>query len=184
MGLLQSLGFVRPRGEADRLYDAVVRQARAPEFYVLCGVPDTVAGRFDMVTLHAYVVLRRLKELGGRGDQKGTHLAQAVFDRMFADFDQNLREMGVGDLAVGHRIKDLAKLFYGRLKAYDEATAGEAMGLAAALERNAFADGAPTQAQLASLAAYLRGAIAQSRSWSLETLAHAKIDFPLPPKAE
>ena len=178
MGLMQTLGLARAAGDADGLYSAIVSQARKQELYLNCGVPDTVGGRFDMIALHAYVVLRRLKELGGQGDGA---LAQAVFDRMFADLDHNLREMGVGDLSVGRRIKDLAKSFYGRIKAYDEALAGDAARLEDALRRNAYADALAGAAQVAALAMYLRAAIAQSREWTMDMLARAEIGFPAPP---
>jgi len=168
------------RGDAQGLYGRAVAQARTPGFYVACGVPDTVAGRFDMVSLHTYVVLRRLKELG----RASADLAQSVFDAMFVDMDRNLREMGVGDLAVGHRIKDLAKSFYGRVKAYDEAIAAEGGAVEAALRRNAYAESAPTEDQVAALARYLRAAIAGSRAWSADMLAQARIEFPPTPRID
>ena len=70
-----------------------------------------------MITLHAYIVMRRLNKLG----QEGAGVSQSLFDAMFLDMDRNMREMGVGDIVVGKRIKALAISFYGRIKAYDEA---------------------------------------------------------------
>jgi cytochrome b pre-mRNA-processing protein 3 len=177
MGLLQSLGLARSPGDVDGLYAAIVKQARMRDFYVACGVLDSAAGRFDMVALHAYVVLRRLKELGSA---RNGDLGQALFDRMFADLDQNLREMGVGDLRVGRQIKELAKSFYGRIKAYDDALAGDASVLDGALRRNAYVDAAPDEAQVALLGRYLRSAIAQSRTWTSDDIQRARIDFPAP----
>lgn len=177
MGLLQSLGFGRPAGDVDAIYAVIVKQARVPDFYLGCGVPDTVGGRFDMVALHAFVILRRLKELGGAGNDR---LGQALFDRMFADMDQNLREMGIGDLRVGREIKALATSFYGRIKAYDEALAGDSSAVDSALLRNAYADGTPpSDTQLARLGRYLREAIARSRAWNAEEIGRAQIEFPL-----
>jgi cytochrome b pre-mRNA-processing protein 3 len=103
---------------------------------------------------------------------------------MFVDMDRNLREMGVGDLAVGHRIKDLAKSFYGRVKAYDDALAAEGGAVEAALRRNAFAEAEPSDAQLAALARYLRSAIAASRTWSADMLVRAEIAFPPAPRLD
>lgn len=181
MGLLQNLGFGRPVGDADAIYAMIVKQARVPDFYLACGVPDTVGGRFDMVALHAFIVLRRLKELGGAGNGQ---LGQALFDRMFADMDQNLREMGIGDLRVGREIKALATSFYGRIKAYDEALAGDSAALDTALRRNAYADGGPpSDSQSAQLGRYLREAIAHSRAWSAEDIGRAQIEFPFPAAA-
>src|SRR5512135_2803202 len=101
--------------EATRLYDAIVSQARRPEFYEGGGVPDSIDGRFELIVLHAYLVLRRLRAAGGAGEP----LAQALVDVLFADLDASLREMGAGDLGVGKRVKRMATAFYGRIGAYE-----------------------------------------------------------------
>jgi cytochrome b pre-mRNA-processing protein 3 len=188
MGLLQSLGqglgrglgLTRVRGDVEGLYALIVGQARRTYFYTVCGVPDTVGGRFDMLALHAYIVLRRLKELG---TEYGP-FSQALHDRMFADLDYNLREMGVGDLRVGRQIKDLAKLFYGRIGAYDAALAGSAKALEDALMRNAYADAVPDASSVARTSAYLQSAIAHSRDWTGDDIRRAAISFPDPPADE
>ena len=116
---------------ASLLYEAIVGQARRPEFYRGLGVPDTIQGRFEMIALHAFLVLRQL-----RADGPGAaRLAQALFDLMFADFDRSFRELGAGDLGVGRRVKTLAKAFYGRLVAY-----GAGLDGLPSPERPAFAD--------------------------------------------
>src|SRR5687768_6344310 len=83
------------------LYGAIVAQARAPGFYRFYGVPDTVNGRFEMIVLHAVLVLSRLD--AGSGTARS--LGQAVFDHFCSDMDANLREMGVGDLGVPRQMK-------------------------------------------------------------------------------
>ena len=138
---------------ATRLYAHVVEQARQPFFYLTLGVPDTPDGRFDMIALHAALLLRRL-----RRDRDSTEaVSQAVFDLMFADMDQNLREMGVGDLAVGKRIKAMAQGFYGRLAAYDVGLAapGDEV-LADALARNVYRHRERGEGDPAGLARYMR----------------------------
>jgi cytochrome b pre-mRNA-processing protein 3 len=138
-----------------RLYEAIVAQARQPWLYAEAGVPDTVEGRFEMIVLHAFLVIERL---GGEGET-ARELAQQVFDEMFKDMDESLREMGVGDLAVGRRIKQMAQAFYGRSRAYRQALRdGGASGreaLIAALSRNVFAGVA--EADAAALADYILG---------------------------
>jgi cytochrome b pre-mRNA-processing protein 3 len=124
----------RDRDVAAKLYEQAVAQARLPIFYGPFRVPDTLDGRFDMVVLHVYLLLRRLRAEGLGG---GT-LAQALFDRMFADMDQCLREIGVGDLSVGRKIKDMVKGFYGRSAAYDEGLNGNGAPLQAAVRRNVY----------------------------------------------
>ena len=131
-----------------RLYEAIVAQARQPWLYAEAGVPDTVAGRFDMVVLHAFLVVDRL----GGESELARDFAQRVFEEMFSDMDASLREMGVGDLSVGRRIKAMAEAFYGRSRAYGRAFEhhGEArrQALAAALSRNVFAGAEPAAAAL------------------------------------
>jgi cytochrome b pre-mRNA-processing protein 3 len=82
------------RGTIEAIYGMIVTQAREPLFYQALGVPDTVDGRFDMVLLHLWIVLSRLKQR----DEKG--ITQALFDHFCSDLDANLREMGFGDLTV------------------------------------------------------------------------------------
>lgn len=115
------------------LYGAAVSAARAPWFYATLGAPDTLDGRFDLVGIHAYLLVRRLS----RDAAPGPALAQAVFDAMFSDMDLNLREMGVSDLAVGKRVRAMWEAFHGRAAAYAPAMdAGDAAALAAAVGRN------------------------------------------------
>ena len=93
---------------AHGLYRAAVVQARQADFYAVYGVPDSVDGRFDLLALHVFLLLHRL---GGAG-REAKVLSQAVFDLMFSDMDQNLREMGVADVGVGRRIKAMATALY------------------------------------------------------------------------
>src|ERR1041385_4793859 len=119
---------------AEALYLGLVRQARQPAFYARCGVPDSVDGRFDMITLHMALLLLRLKAEG----PAAADLGQALFDTLFADMDRSLREMGVGDLGVGKRVKEMGKAVYGRLAAYEAGLAGAPGELEAALTRNLY----------------------------------------------
>ncbi len=116
----------------EAIYGMIVAQAREPLFYQALGVPDTVDGRFDMVLLHLWMVLRRLKQ----GDDEA--LPQALFDHFCSDMDANLREMGVGDLTVPKRMQAFGEAFYGRSAAYDLALAAGQESLAQALNKNIY----------------------------------------------
>lgn len=125
------------RGRQERagfeLYNIAVAAARDPYLYAALGVPDTLDGRFDLVGLHAFLLIQRVK----REPEPGPALAQAIFDAMFSDMDINLREMGVGDLAVGKRVKAMWEAFHGRSSVYAAALdAGDHAALQAALARN------------------------------------------------
>ena len=94
-----------------------MRHARFPVYFGKLGAPDTPEGRFEILALHVGLAVRRLCSLGEEGQQT----AQALFDLMVADLDSNMRELGVGDLSVGKQVKRLARQFYARLAALNEA---------------------------------------------------------------
>ena len=134
------------------LYGHVVEAARAPFLYRDLGVPDTLDGRFDLVGLFAFLMVRRLEA----EPPAGHRLAQAVFDAMFSDMDVNLREMGVGDLSVGKRVKAMWKAFHGRSASYAAAlAAADDAALEAALARNVWR-GRPQPGSPAALAHLVR----------------------------
>jgi cytochrome b pre-mRNA-processing protein 3 len=177
--------FHRRDPAASMLYEQIVGQARRPEFYLACGVPDTVQGRFEMIALHMFLVLHRLKREG----EAATSLAQDLFDLMFQDMDRNLRELGTGDLAVGKRIKTLAKGLYGRIAAYERGLGqGSGQGsdagpqdLELAVARNVFPQGAPPAACLAALVDYLRRSPAVLAAQAYGELAAGRIAFAAAP---
>jgi cytochrome b pre-mRNA-processing protein 3 len=150
------------REVAERVYRDLVKQARTPSFYRDLGVPDTPEGRFEMVGLHAALVMRRLRAAGA----PGSALAQELFDLLFADVDEGLRHIGVGDLAVGKHVKRLAGYFYARLRYLDEALdAVPAAPLAPMLRTNVYHNAvAPSERQLAALAGCLIAAEAALRA--------------------
>jgi len=140
------------RGTIEAIYGMIVTQAREPLFYQALEVPDTVDGRFDMVLLHLWIVLSRLKQR----DDKG--IPQALFDHFCSDMDANLREMGVGDLTVPKRMQAFGEAFYGRSAAYDGALAEGHEPLAEALNKNIYNGGNIESAR--RLAAYVADAMA------------------------
>ena len=169
-----------PREQRARaLYERVVAQARQPGFYRDCGVPDSVDGRFELIALHAFLVLHRLK-----ADPTDTEaLGQALFDVMFQDMDQSLRELGAGDLGVGPRVKRMAQGLYGRIAAYEAGLSGAAAELEAALRRNLFGTVTPEPEQVGAMAAYLRGAVDALTQWEPAKIEAAGPEFGPPPGA-
>ncbi|MBN8927243.1 MAG: ubiquinol-cytochrome C chaperone [Rhodospirillales bacterium 69-11] len=160
---------LRRRGRHERvgfeLYGAAVAAARDPYLYTALHVPDTLDGRFDMVGLHAFLLIDRLTA----EPPQGPPVAQAVFDAMFSDMDVNLREMGVGDLSVGKKVRAMWEAFHGRAAAYTPALrAGDAEALTAALVRNVWRGAPPDGESPARLA---RVATAQHRTLAAQPLA-------------
>ena len=119
------------RRTIETIYGTIVTQTREPLFYRDLGVADTVEGRFDVLLLHLWMVLRRLKAM-----ENGAALYQGLFDYFCEDMDANLREMGVGDLTVPKRMQAFGEAFYGRSAAYDVAVADGREQLAGALCKN------------------------------------------------
>lgn len=121
------------KGVASTHYDHLVEAARRPFLYGPEGAEDSVDGRFEMIVLHAIILIRRLRQ----GDEDAKHLAQLIFDRLFDDMDAALREMGTGDLSVGKKIRAMGEVFYGRADAYAEALEScDEDSLARAIARN------------------------------------------------
>lgn len=137
----------------ERLCAGIIARARAGEFFATFHVPDTIDGRFDLVTLHAWLVLGRLQAAGSRD------LGQGITDSLFIGFDEALRDLGVGDMGLGRRMKKMANAFYGRLQAYD-AAANEAE-LADTILRNIYRGDAARAADAQTLAGYVSRARAQ-----------------------
>jgi len=175
MKLAQLFRRRRPEAKpAADLYAQAVARARQPGFYTDLEVPDTLDGRFELVSLHVYLILRRL-----RADHRRTaRLAQALFDEMFEDMDGSVRELGAGDLGVGPRVKKMARNFYGRIKAYDAGLDGSRAELREALRRNLYGNldrvGEDT---LDAVAGYMAETNAELAEIALESLMQGKVDF-------
>lgn len=151
-------------------YRRIVTQTRLPAFYTDFGVPDTPEGRFDLLALHAFLVMDRLS-------QTAPAEAQELFDLMFDDMEVNLRELGASDIRIGAKVKKLAQDFFGRSHAYRMALkAGDRAALTDALDRNLFAKSASNPRHLAAIADYAAQAFGRDETGE----AH----FPIPPSPE
>jgi cytochrome b pre-mRNA-processing protein 3 len=162
----------------ERLYRAVADAARRPAFFSALAVPDTVEGRFEMVTLHAHLAVRRLRALPAPAPDLGQDLVDAVF----AHFDAALRELGVGDVSVPKRMKTMASAFLGRAKAYEEALAAPAdqrdAALRTALLRNVWNGEKGREPEAARLAAWVQDAVAALEKAGFDDFVSGGIAFP------
>lgn len=162
------------RDAAHDLYLAAVEQARQPGFYLNAGVPDSTEGRFDMVVLHVFLAIQRLKDEGGHPKAVAQHLYNVMFD----DMDRSLREMGVGDFGIGHKVNRLSKAFFGRIQAYE--TASSETGddaLKEALGRNLFGTVEPSTEDLAAMAVYVRQSIGRLHDQPTDAVVGGKPQF-------
>jgi cytochrome b pre-mRNA-processing protein 3 len=160
---------------ARALYGAIVAQAREPAFYGGLDVPDSLDGRFELIALHGFLVLHRLK----RDGENTADLAQSLFDVLFQDMDASLREMGAGDLGVGRRVKTMVKGFYGAGLARGLVDRPEA--LSAALRRNLYGTVEPGAGALSAMAGYVAREAAALARQDTEALAVGAVVFGPPP---
>lgn len=165
------------RQAAERAYARVVEQARQPVFFTRFGVPDTLDGRFELICLHAFLYLYRLKsEL-----PQTAAISQAFFDTMFADMDRGLREMGTGDLSVGRHVKRMAQGFYGRIRAYQDGLNDDGdTALRDAVARNLFGTLGKSAGAAPAMADYIRRAAGRLEHQSVAELLDGYIGFPPP----
>jgi len=134
------------------VYHRIVARSRDPLFFTEWGVPDTLDGRFELLSLHAFLVLSRLKADSSAMDD----FAQDLFDTMFADLDRALREMGATDIGVGRHVKAMARGLYGRLAAYERGLNDGNAALDDALRRNLFGTASVEQIKLDLARQYLQ----------------------------
>ncbi len=162
------------------LYGMIVAQARSAAFYADYAVPDTVEGRFDLIVLHLVLLLRRLGSEDCR-ERGGRELGQRLFDAFCRDLDDNLREMGIGDLAVPKHMRRFAEAFYGRQGAYLAALeSGDERDFENALARNIFVEGDGIDIKAARLARYVRAAIRELDAQEDSALMRGDVAFPSP----
>jgi cytochrome b pre-mRNA-processing protein 3 len=165
------------RAVIEQIRGEIVAAARRPELYESLGAPDRIDGRFELLTLHAGLVLRRLTALGGVADA----IAQDLVDSLFSHFDDTLREMGLSDIGVAKRLKAMGSAFYGRNAAYMAALDdGSVADLATALVRNVYGatdrEAAPKAEALARHVASLDAALS---AVPIEAFTAGRFRFPL-----
>lgn len=175
--LLDMVRMTPEKRAAADLYDVIVAAARRPVLYREGGTPDTVDGRFDLIALHAFLLFHRLS-----GEERWTKTGDALANHIMKDMDRNLREMGVGDMSVGKKMKKLARAFYGRLDAYWGAVkAAEPDALGRALARNVYRDesldAATRDAAAERLAVYVRAQIDALAEQSTDALLAGRVQF-------
>ena len=156
------------------LYAKCAKAARETGFYTALAVPDTVEGRFELYALHVLLVVRRLR---GEGEAASA-VSQALFDALLMGLDDGLREMGVGDLSVGKKMRKLGEAIYGRARNLDAALDAlpERNELAAMMRRTVYQDqeGKPSS----DLADWTALATEALQAQSLDALLAGEVVFP------
>ena len=162
----------------------IVEQSRQPAFYRYCAVPDTLDGRFDLIALHTFLVLHRLKEEGAKTKPDAVkQLSQELFNAMFADMDRGLRDLGSSDVRTPKRVKAMVAAFYGRAKAYEDGLADSGGRLAQAMQRNLFRDVEAREGPSRLMADYVRREAVALAQQGLPELISGRVSFGPPPEA-
>ena len=164
----------RKEPHADALYGAIVAQARLPVFYQRLGVPDTLEGRFVVLSLHLFAVFHRLKE----GGASGAAMAQELSDRFTADMETVLRELGVGDLAIPKKVRGIAASGAALLGSYEDALAEGEDALQVAIAAALPGDETAAIAASKRLAPYLGKVVRHFESVPIQDLCAGKARFP------
>ena len=165
------------RPNAAKLYGAIVAQARLPVFYRSLFVPDTLQGRFLVLSLHLFAVQYRLKEEGA----EALNLSQELSDRFSEDMEIVLREVGVGDLSIPKKMRGLAASNAALFSAYAKALPAGEQGLAQAI-----AEALPPAGETLSgdatgkLARYVIAMAQALRAQPLAALRAGEVRFPDP----
>lgn len=135
-----------------RQYGILTTSARNPAFFETMNVPDTVLGRFEMLSVALILYFRRTAS----ASDEVKAIAQEVIDAFFEDLDHSMRELGIGDNGVPKRMKKLAGMFYGRLDSYARALeAADENALEAALKRNIHPENSDAALSMRKLALYM-----------------------------
>ena len=108
--------FKKYNNSAVKIYQNIVKRSRSKFFYVEYKLEDNFETRFDLIIYHAFIIFYFYKN---KKINKST-LSQDLFDLMFEDFENNLREMGFGDIAVNKKMKVFITAFYGRIAQYNK----------------------------------------------------------------
>ncbi len=159
------------------LFTKIVAQARKSIFYSDWCVADTLDGRFDLIILHIALVVRRLEDFG---ENKQTallirYLQEVLFDNM----DMSLRELGVGDMSVGKKVKIMAEAYFGRATAYADALRSDDItaNLGPVLLRNIYRENAPEKVILDHFVSYVIAQIKYLEKQEDEDFIMARITF-------
>ncbi|XP_044479642.1 ubiquinol-cytochrome-c reductase complex assembly factor 1-like [Mangifera indica] len=122
---------------ANVIYRRVVAQVDKPTIYDVFNMEKTFRVTFSLLVLHMWFVLRRLKEEG----KEGVELGQYLYEIYNHDVELRVSKAGV-NLLLSKWMKELEKIFYGNIVAYDAAMLPEAKQdeLQNVIWRNIFSD--------------------------------------------
>ena len=108
--------FKKKNKQVEIIYQNIIKISRSKFFYLDLKLSDDFETRFDLIIFHAFIIFFYYKNL----NDKKSNISQDLFELMFSDFENNLREMGFGDIAVNKKMKVFISAFYGRIAQYSK----------------------------------------------------------------
>ena len=152
------LGFWRQKKqESEELgytyYRMIVQQVRKEWFYKDLQVDDTPFGRFEVMTIHLFLFLRRLKQ---EKNSLAQEISQKISDFFVIDLDESLRELRLGESKIARQFNKFIQGFYGRLIAYDQAFEENNTALKKVIQRNLYVGEVSKESQVEAVADYIR----------------------------
>lgn len=164
---------------AHSLFSAVIEHSRVIKFYESYSVEDSLDGRFDLMSIHMAVVIEKLdhhKEL-----KNVTEYKRVLQEIMFDNLDLTLREIGVGDLGVGKKIKVMAEAFYGRMIAYQNLfSVKNDAEMSDTLNRNLYREKTIETQVLKNMVSYVYEQYEFIMKQDIGAILEGKIEFQLP----
>jgi cytochrome b pre-mRNA-processing protein 3 len=160
------------------VYQSIIDNSRSKIFYIDLNVDDSFESRFDLVILHSFIIFQYFIEINDKKNQ----LSQSLFDFMFHDFENNLREMGFGDIAVNKRMKKFISAFYGRILSYSNSYAdykkNESLSsFSLAIKKNIYKDKKISDEKVNQISKYVVSNIRFFLNNSYETNINIKFKF-------
>jgi len=161
---------------AHKLFLSIINQSRVSTFYSEYDVEDILDGRFDLLVLHMAFVLDKLDQ--HKDSEGGQQIRQNLQEIMFDNLDLTLREIGVGDLGVGKKIKIMAEAFYGRMSVYKQLfSIFDLKKMSKALHRNLYREKTINHEKLIQMSHYVYDQKHHINEQSIENVISGKIDF-------
>lgn len=173
------LGNKNLKNVAYKLFSKIIKQSRISEFYSEFEIEDSLDGRFDLMAVHMIILLDKLDY--HNENKKPARLKRILQEIMFDNLDLTLREIGVGDLGVGKKIKVMAEAFYGRMKVYQVAfEKGDTDAISEALLRNLYRGRTLDKGILSNMSAYVQQQHEKIGNQSISEIMSGKVEFNLP----
>lgn len=98
-----------------KLYRSLTLLSRNKKFYNDLNIPDTIDGRFETLSIILFLFFKRINDI-----KSLQNINQNIANIVIADLDQSIREMGVGDMGIIKRIKNMGKSMWGRFYVYNK----------------------------------------------------------------